>query len=212
MTAGLPPTQEARGRPVEGNDPQAPTGYVTGIADGNLATPVRLRDYLQGVGVVFRLPKRDRKQEAREAAAEEAKKFRIRIPVRQIMMVLAPVAIAAVGYYAWDTFLSSVPLPSEVVGTWSTEDGRYAGRNFWINQNAVAFQNGEKSDQFSVHPIKRVKTQQTGDTLKVSVNYEQDGSQITLSFAYRESPLPEVRLTNQPSVRWVRTGKAPVIQ
>ena len=205
------PTQEQRARPPEPGAPDTPTNYVTGIADGNLATPVKLRDYLQGLGVVFRLPKRDRTQEAREAKAEAAAKVRIRIPVRQIMMVLAPAALAVAVYYLWDGFLASTPLPSEISGTWSTEDGRYAGRNFWINQKAVAFQNGAKSDQFSVHPVKRIRSEQRADTLFLSVEYEQDGNPITLSFAYRDIPRPEIRLANQPKVRWWRTGGAPVI-
>ncbi len=186
-------------------------GYVTGIADGNLATPVKLRDYLVGVGTVFRLPKRNRKQEEKEARAEEAKKRRFNIPVRQIAMAFAPVAVAGLGYFAWDNWLSSVPIPSSVVGTWSTNDGRYAGRNFWLNQNAVAFQNGTKDDQFSVHDVKRVKSRQVGDTLFLNVDYEQDGHPITLLLAYMDVPRPEIKFVNQPKIRWWRTGNAPVI-
>jgi hypothetical protein len=212
MTAGLTPAQETRGKPVEPGADNAPTSYVTGIADGNLATPVRLRDYLQGVGVVFRLPKRNRKREAAEAAAAEAKKFKVRIPVRRILMALGPIALAVIGYYAWDAFLASVPLPSEVSGTWSTEDGRYAGRNFWINQNAVAFQNGEKTDQFSVHPVKRIRKQQVADTLRLTIDYEEDGKPVTLSLSYQDIPRPEIRLANQPKVYWYRTGSAPVMK
>jgi hypothetical protein len=190
---------------------ESPSGYVTGIADGNLATPVRLRDYLVGVGTVFRLPKRDKKKEDAEARAEEAKKVRFRIPVRQIAMALAPVAVAGIGYTVWDNWLSSVPIPATIVGTWSTNDGKYAGRNFWLNQKAVAFQNGAKDDQFSIHDVKRVKAKQVADTLFLDVDYEQDGSPITLQLAYRDVPRPEIKLVNQPTVHWYRTGNAPVI-
>ncbi len=198
---------------VEPNKPDqdAGPGYVTGIADGNLATPVKLRDYLVGVGTVFRLPKRDRKKEAAEARAEDAKKVRFRIPVRQITMALAPVAVAALGYVVWDNWLSSVPIPSSVVGTWTTNDGKYAGRNFWLNQKAVAFQNGTKTDQFSVHDVKRVRARQVADTLFLSVDYVQDGNPITLAIAYRDVPRPEINFVNQPKIRWWRTGNAPVI-
>jgi hypothetical protein len=201
MTAVEPPKPDSDSSP----------GYVTGIADGNLATPVKLRDYLVGVGTVFRLPKRDRKKEKAEAREEEAKKARFRIPVRQIIMALAPVAIAGVGYVVWDSWLSSVPIPSNIVGTWSTNDGKYAGRNFWLNQKAVAFQNGTKTDQFSIHEVKRVKATQVADTLFLNVDYEQDGGAITLSLAYLDTPRPEIKFVNQPDVRWWRTGNAPVI-
>ncbi len=192
-------------------DSDSGPGYVTGIADGNLATPVKLRDYLVGVGTVFRLPKRDRKKEAAEARAEDSKKVRFRIPVRQITMALAPVAVAALGYLVWDNWLSSVPIPSSIVGTWTTNDGKYAGRNFWLNQKAVAFQNGTKTDQFSVHDVKRVKARQVADTLFLTVDYVQDGNPITLALAYRDVPRPEIHFVNQPKVRWWRTGNAPVI-
>lgn len=210
MTSVQPPTQES-GRPV---DPSAEgtAGYVTGIADGNLATPVKLREYLSGVGVVFRLPRRNRKQEEAEARREkEAKRFRFRIPVRQISMALAPVVVAAAAYYLWEEVLSSTPLPPQVSGTWSTSDGKYAGRNFWINAKAVAFQNGKTTNDFSIHQIKKVKLRQSADTLFLNVDYLQDDKPITLSFAYRDIPQPEVRLVNQPKVRWYKTGAAPAI-
>ncbi|MBL8986443.1 MAG: hypothetical protein JNJ80_09235 [Gemmatimonadetes bacterium] len=210
MTAGLAPNQDNQ-RTSQPADGQLPTNYVTGIADGNLATPVRLRDYLTGVGVVFRLPKRDFKQERADAKAAEAAKFRVNIPVRKILMVLAPLAVAAVGYTAWENWLSSVPLPSEVSGTWTTNDGKYAGRNFWVNQNSVAFQNGKTTADFSVHPIKRIKSRTAADTLFLTIDYEQDDKPITLSLAYRATPSPEIRLVNQPQVKWYRAGNAPVI-
>lgn len=189
-----------------------PSNYVAGISDGNLATPMRLRDYLTGVGVVFRLSKRDRKAERRalmeEAAAIEAKK--IKIPVRKILLVLAPVAIVAI---AWTLFekLSGVPLPQPVSGTWSTQDGKYKGRNFWINGESVAFQTGSSTSEFTIHPIRKVKSREAADTIFVSVDYETEGELATLSLTYRDAPRPELRLVNQPAIRWTRTGDAPAI-
>ncbi len=210
MTAVQPPTQEGN-RPADAST-DTTAGYVTGIADGNLATPVRLREYLSGVGVVFRLPRRDRKKEESDARkVKEAKRFRIRIPVRRIAMAIAPAVMAVGAYYLWDQVLSSTPLPPQVSGTWSTSDGKYAGRNFWINAKAVAFQNGKTTNDFSIHQIKKVKLRQSADTLFLNVDYLQDSKPITLSFAYRDVPQPEVRLVNQPKVRWYKTGAAPAI-
>ncbi len=209
----IQPNTDPTGRPAGPNsDPgssQPPTTYVTGIADGNLATPMRLRDYLTGVGVVFRLSKRNRQKEQQEAKAETEKR-RIHIPVRKLVMALAPAVIAYLGYTAYG-FFSGDPLPTEVNGTWSTSDGRYAGRNFWINTESVAFQNGKQSTDFSIHPIKKVKAHQVADTLFLAIDYEQEGHAITLSIAYRDIPQPEIRLVNQPAIRWMRTGQAPVI-
>lgn len=215
MTATQPPpTNDLDSRPVSPPTgepgPDQPTAYVTGITDGNLATPMRLRDYLSGVGVVFRLSKRDRKKEAKEAAKAEAAKRRINIPVRKIALALAPLILGYLGYVAYDTF-SGQPLPVEVSGTWSTNDGKYKGRNFWINAEAVAFQNGKTTNDFSIHPIKKVKSTQVADTLFLAIEYEQEGTAITLSIAYRDVPSPEIRLVNQPAIRWLKTGAAPTI-
>ncbi len=213
MTSPQSPNLDPNGRPTPPADPgspQQPTTYVTGIADGNLATPMRLRDYLNGVGVVFRLSKRNRKKEQQEAEAEKEERRRIHIPVRKVMMAFAPAVVAYLGYTAYG-FFSGDPLPTAVNGTWSTSDGRYAGRNFWINPKAVAFQNGKTSTEFSIHSIKKVKARQVADTLFLAIDYEQEGQAVTLSLAYRDIPLPEIRLVNQPTIRWMRTGEAPVI-
>ncbi len=111
----------------------------------------------------------------------------------------------------WDNWLSSVPIPSGIAGTWTTDDGQYASWSFWLNQKAVAFQNGVKTDQFSVHDVKWVKARQVADTLFLSVDYVQDGNPITLVIAYRDVARPEIHFVNQPGVRWWRTGNAPVI-
>jgi hypothetical protein len=194
---------------ADAGSPSPGPNYVTGIADGNLATPIRLRDYLNGVGVVFRLSKRNRKKEQQEAEAAKERR-RIHIPVRKLMLAVAPAIVGYLGYTAYGLF-SGDPLPVEVNGTWSTSDGRYAGRNFWINSESVAFQNGKQSADFSIHAIKKVKARQVADTLFLAIDYDQEGQPITLSLAYRDIPRPEIRLTNQPSIRWMRTGEAPVI-
>lgn len=188
-------------------------GYVTGIADGNLATPVRLRDYLTGVGVVFRLPKRNRKREkAVEAKAEaEREARRINLPVGLIVRVLGAVAVGALALTGYRQFVRSVPLPPEVAGTWSTTDGRYAGRSFWLNGTSVAFQNGTVNTQFSVHPISRIQRNEVADTLFLTIDYEQEGQAVVLSVAYLTQPAPQIRLINQPGVRWYRSGNAPAI-
>lgn len=210
MTTGAPAqhTDELLGKPVVPGPDDGTTNYITGITDGNLTTPVRLGDYLAGVGVVFRLPKRNRKKEA-AAAAAVADRRRVRIPVRLLVRIVGPIALVVLGYRAWDTYMVSVPMPAEVVGTWTTDDGRYAGRNFWLNQQSVAFQNGPRSDQFAVFRVKRITSRAAADTVFLNVDYEQNGSGATLAIAFRSSPVPELRMVNQPRVRWTRSGAAP---
>ena len=214
MSVEAPPEKPTVAQPVAASpeNDAAPSNYVAGIADGNLASPMRLRDYLTGVEVVFRLSKRNRAEERKalvaEAAEVEAK--RIKIPVKAILKVLSPIAAAVVAWTAYEK-LAAKPLPTTVAGTWATLDGKYKGRNFWINEKSLAFQNGSTTNEFSIHPIIKVVTKQVAETLFVAVDYETDGEAATLSLAYRETPSPEVRLVNQPNVRWTRQGDAPVV-
>jgi len=206
MTSTKPESNETLRPPVS---PGGPSGanYVTGIADGNLAQGVGLRDFLFGVGVVFRLDKR--RKAARDAAKEKKRRFAVNLPIRQIAKVAAPLVIAVAGYTAYQQ-LAGEPLPSSVVGTWSTSDGRYAGRSFWLNPTAVAFQNGTSTNDFSVHPIKKVTTKLAADTLKLTIDYEIEGKASTLNLAYRAAGR-EMRMVNQPRILWRRTGDAPSI-
>jgi hypothetical protein len=183
--------------------------YITGIADGNLAAPIGLRDFLFGIGVVFRLDRRRKRQQKPQESA--AKRFVARIPVRLLATVLTPIGLAIVGYNAYQQW-SGEPLPGPLVGTWSTSDGRYAGRSFWLNPRAVAFQNGATTGDFSTHDIRKVTTRQVADTLYLTIDYEQEGKPLSLSVIYRETPAPELRLANQPAVRWARVGGAPAIK
>jgi hypothetical protein len=194
---------------AERSDSQAAgeAGYVAGIADGNLSAAVGLRDYLFGVGVVLRLGRRARRKPEKAAVRRSALD---RIPLKLIATIALPIALALAGYQMIET-LGGVPLPGAVEGTWSTSDGRYAGRSFWLNADAVAFQNGASTNDFTVHRIQRVKTREVADTLYLTIDYEQGGNPVTLSLVYRTNPAPEIRLRNQPAVRWRRTGSAPVI-
>jgi hypothetical protein len=210
MTATKP--EATTSRPVEAGGPAvdaAKPGYITGIADGNLAQGVGLRDYLFGVGVVFRL---DKKRRARaKKAAEEKRHWAAHVPVVLIAKMLIPVAIAVAAYLGFQQ-LSGEAMPNSVVGTWSSNDGRYAGRTFWLNPTDIAFQNGDGTTAFSTHPIRKITTRQSADTLFVSVDYDQGGSVSTFSIAYHSAPGPEIRLVNQPRVRWLKTGPAPAIR
>jgi hypothetical protein len=202
------------GRPVSGSagvpddSRLQAAGYVSGIADGNLATPVKLRDFLFGVGIVYRLPKKEQKK---PKATAKPTRFAIRIPARQIALALSPIAVALIAYTGYQQ-LSGEPMPLGVQGLWATEDGRYKGRSFWLNDKNVAFQNGALSSQFTIHAVKRVTSRRQADTLFLNVDYESDGKRVNLPLAYFDRPAPEVRLVNQPSIRWTKTGNAPTVR
>lgn len=210
MTATKP--DFAGARPVDTSEQPTDAskpGYIAGIADGNLAQGVGLRDYLFGVGVVFRLDKKRRERAKKQEA--KASRWAVNFPVVFLAKMLAPVAVAVVAYMGYQQ-LAGEALPNSVVGTWSSNDGKYAGRTFWINPTDIAFQNGEGSTQFSSHRIKRIKTRTSADTLFVNVDYDQGGTLSTFSIVYRSSPSQEIRLVNQPRVRWLKTGAAPSIR
>jgi hypothetical protein len=209
MTAIEPQRLERIGRPVSPAPEAEPdlANYVTGIADGNLASPVKLRDFLFGLGVLYRLPKRTKTV----TVARKPWYARVRLPVRQIAYALSPVAVALVAWSGWRQ-LSGETMPLPAQGLWATDDGRYKGRSFWLNAENVAFQNGSLASQFTVHPIKRVSTRQAADTLLLSVDYETGGKRATLALAFVDGPSAEMRLVNQPRVRWTRAGNAPTVR
>ena len=203
--------------PQGGQVKEGQEGYVSGIADGNLATPMVLKDFLYGVGVIFRLSK---KAKEKKLPKDEPKKmWGITLPRMpalpfNVALVAKPLAVVGIGIIALTAFRSfkGQEVPLGVVGTWATQDGRYAGRSFWLNPHAVAFQNGAKTTEFTVHSIKRVRSQAKGDTTLVQVDYEQDGGPITLSVVYLNGQERVLHLANQPAIRWLRTGDAPAIR
>ncbi|MEO8450000.1 MAG: hypothetical protein ABI647_09430 [Gemmatimonadota bacterium] len=213
MTSATP--EPRGGKPKEGEE-----GYVSGIADGNLASPMVLKDFLYGIGVVFRLSKKAKeKRDAKAAAGEQKKVLGITLPRLpalpfNIAVMAKPLGALAIGVIALAAFrsLRGQDIPATAVGTWATQDGRYAGRSFWLNPHAVAFQTGVTTAQFTVHPIKRIRAQIKGDSTLLQVDYEQDGGPITLSVIIREQPTRVLRLANQPTVQWLRTGDAPAIK
>ena len=202
-----PPTPVAPPQPLQ-------KGYVSGVTDGNLATPVPLRHFLYGLGVVMRLPKKLKKriEPPKPVGETRAEELKIGVPTwGKITTVVVGGIVATCLFLVYRQFFHSDPVPEKVVGTWSTKDGRYEGRSFWLNPKAVAFQTGKSSTEFTAHPIKRVAIRTKADTLYLNIDYESDGGKATLSIAYLGNPTPAIRLVNQPGVRWRRSGNAPVI-
>lgn len=193
------------------NPATSSSGYQTGIADGNLAKPVRLRDFLFGVGVVFQLPKKKKAKPAAPDAKNVATKGLLSaVSPRTVLLGAGAVAVAVVAVLLYQQFRNE-GLPREVAGTWTTNDGRYAGRNFWINAKAVAFQTGKKTDQFTQHNITKVHSQKTPSGTIYNIDYDEDGHSVTFAINFTAEPRPTVRLVNQPTVTWYRTGDAPVM-
>lgn len=172
------------------------------VKDGDLATPMELREFLGQVGSTMRLPKRT--TVAMPTVAETTAAVRSRAPV------LLP-AFAVISLAAWAAVEFSPPpvvgLPSAVQGTWVTDDPRYAGRTleFGQSQVTVTFPGGRETTM-----VRAVRSRQRGDTIALVVRHGEAAQPQELSLGYLAAPEEHLVLSNPAAVRWFRrsTGGA----
>ena len=97
-------------------------------------------------------------------------------------------------------------LPTELVGTWRTEDPRYATRFFEIKDDQVLFQTGEGVIDFTVHSIRRVTAVSDEIGLLYTLEYNVDGEEQTFGFYY-DAPSGVVTFRNQRGMEWRRVAQ-----
>jgi len=98
-------------------------------------------------------------------------------------------------------------LPSEVSGTWTTEDPRYHGRLFELSNAFVIVVTGPE-DLPSIQAVDEVKTEVQSSETTFTV-YSTDHSQKTeyqMVFTFTQANGGEIRFRNQPAV-WHRGGE-----
>jgi hypothetical protein len=96
----------------------------------------------------------------------------------------------------------SDPLPAKLLGTWTANDVRYAGRAMIISDSTMTFRTGEGADQ--VYPIHRVRRSNAGDNLRYRIDYrDADGP---LNVVLEWDPVSGMlRLENLDQVIWHHT-------
>lgn len=96
--------------------------------------------------------------------------------------------------------------PTELVGTWRTQDPRYATRFFEISDDQVLFQTGEGVIDFTVHTIQRATAVRDEIGLLYTIEYDVDGDDQTFGF-YFDPQSGVLKLRNQPAMEWRRVAQ-----
>ena len=180
----------------------APAPKPTGTAgDGNLAEPMPLDSFLEGVANIYDLAP---KEIAKDVKPPKIK--RVRPTSRKVQIALAAgVAVSLAGFFA--VKLGNRPvqgvLPVSLRGEWMTKYPGYEKRLMRISAGELAFQIGADSDSVMVHPIQHVTQSAQGeDTTNFSVDYGAEGGSINWQFQYIHRPKPLIRFTHQKDIIW----------
>lgn len=180
----------------------APAAKPTGSAgDGNLAEPMPLDAFLEGVATIYDLAP---KKVVPDVLPPKPK--RARPTSKRVQQGLAAgVALSLAVFFAVKLGQRQVQgaLPSPLRGQWMTKQPGYEGRVMRISASELAFQIGRDADSLTVHRIQHVtQTAQGEDTTNFSVDYEAEGGSINWQFQYIQRPKPIIRFTHQRELIW----------
>lgn len=190
---------------------QPPEEKAASAGDGNLRTPMRLRDFLVGVATIYDLP--DRFGKPIPAPHPLKKRERQAIPKWRKNLLLAAAAVTSILWAA--ATIQKRPeqfgmLPEAMNGGWHTADPRYRNRAFWIKGNRIAFQTGGDSLEVTYHQVTQVDQKiLAGDTLQYTVQYLVDGTPTTWAVQFVEQPKPAIRFLNQREMIWTPLPGSP---
>ncbi len=190
---------------IPGNDQpmaHAPAAKPTGTAgDGNLAEPMPLDQFLEGVANIYDLAPKEVVPEALPPKPKRARPTSKRVQ----QALAAGVALSLVTFFAVKLGSTQVQgaLPAPLRGDWTTTHAGYEHRMMKISAGELAFQVGADSDSVTVHKIQHVaQTSQGDDTTNFSVDYEADGGSVNWQFQYIRRPKPTIRFTHQKDLIW----------
>ena len=95
-----------------------------------------------------------------------------------------------------------IPMPSPLVGTWTTDDARYEGRFFELTRTALVIGTGD--GRAKRYPIATVLLTDDEQGRAVHVVEYVDGATTHSMAFYFSSAEPEgtVRMKNQPTIVW----------
>lgn len=180
----------------------APAAKPTGTAgDGNLAEPMPLDAFLEGVANIYDLAPKEVVPDALPPKPKRARPT----PKRIQQMLAAGVALSLVTFFAVKLGSTQVQgaLPAPLRGDWVTDHTGYENRKMTISAGELAFQVGGDADSVTVHKIQHVtQTSQGEDTTNFSVDYEADGGSVNWQFQYIRRPKPIIRFTHQKELIW----------
>lgn len=185
-------------------NPETPN---TTIKDGNIATPMPLKDFMSQLGVVMKLPEKEKERTKPAAGASEERRSsgghtRLWLPVA---------GIAATAWFASAQLrpAPSAQLPDQLTGVWVTDDQRYAGKQLVLSRWAVQQSFGTVSPGESQRLVSVASTTR-GDTTAVTLVHEADGGTATLTFAHTRGAFESLILRNPSSVVWHRLSDSAI--
>ncbi len=176
--------------------PSAPPS--SSIKDGDLRTPLALDDFMAQLAFVMRLPPKPRADPESVAAAGSGKRIGTRLWI--------PAAATALALGLVSMKLRPPPpitVPQEILGTWETADGKYAGRQIVFTDRSVVqlTTNGAIGQPERIADIATVRR---GDTLAVTLHHESEGTLASLALAHVAGPVEHLVLRNPVGVQWYR--------
>lgn len=97
-------------------------------------------------------------------------------------------------------------LPEPLVGTWRTDDPRYATRRLELLDDQVVFQVGDSSFAVERYAISRVRSRRSANGRLYRITYLGAESEPIELHMYFEDRSGTLRLANQMEFAWRRTG------
>jgi hypothetical protein len=174
---------------------------MASVKDGDLASPMPLREFLAQLGVVMQLP--SRQAETAAAPSTESAPTRARPRTRLALPVLA---VLAVSVFSLSRLAPPplVQLPSEILGTWTTRDGRHAGTRLVLSKSTVQMLQGERPVA-EPYRIQSAEVRRRPDSIAVVLLHETDGGATKLAAAWsREGGRERLTLKHPAGVTWFR--------
>jgi hypothetical protein len=171
------------------------------LASGELANTWALPDFFEALGPVMRLPPKEKEPEPVKMRAEVAK--RDRRPRVLIFAAVLLLVMAAVQAPLLRLLSRNIPVPDEVLGTWSSASQRYADRGFAITVDTLLLQLGPgKSASYPITEVRRIGST---DSARFTIRYR-DGSSL-LEMELRVDEDAGLQLANLPTVIWRKDGR-----
>lgn len=95
-------------------------------------------------------------------------------------------------------------LPSELVGRWSTDHTRYAGRFLTLTAETICF--GASEAEITPYPIDEVHQTRVGNEMKVEIAYREPTGDISYFRIRYEFSDRSVQFVTRPGVVWRKLG------
>lgn len=202
MTSARQPVDPANQTPMA----HAPAPMPTGSAgDGNLAEPMPLGMFLQGIATIYDLAPKAIKKVVKRPTPRTTPREKFSRPLA------AALALSFVALFAVRLSNARVQgaLPFPLRGEWTTTNPGYSDRRFSITSSQLTFKIGLDADSVTVHPIRHVTQTAVGeDTTNFVVEYEVEGALATWAFEYVQRPKPVIRFHNQKEIVWTQVPEA----